>query len=204
MKIEKYSLSFTAGGLMQAESVMLAELYLRLGDWQRVRNRVLEENLLQSRTQGSLKRLSGEAISRLERLDDHELVLLVEAAPSTQLQLLWLGICRRYAFIADFALEVLHERYVTLKSDLQPAHYEAFFYRKAEWHPELEKLSESTKYKLRQVLFKMLQQVGLINAQGDILPTLLAPEVSDRISQSAEWMWFPIFKADICISHHEH
>ena len=43
-------MAFTTGGLFHRDSVRLAMLYLELKEWDSVRNKVLSENLLQSRT----------------------------------------------------------------------------------------------------------------------------------------------------------
>lgn len=52
-----YSMAFTTGGLFLAESVKVAELYLAHGDEGVVREAVHTDNLLQSRTMSSLKRI---------------------------------------------------------------------------------------------------------------------------------------------------
>ncbi|MBD3820857.1 MAG: DUF1819 family protein [Thiotrichales bacterium] len=193
----RYSMSFTAGTLLQKESLLLAEVYGNIRDWGGVLEYTIATNLLQSRTSSTLKRQTREVISRIKCLSQNELSLLSQSSSQDQANLLWIAICRRYKFIADFATEVLHERYVTLNPDLKPEHFDRFFNRKAEWHPELEKLTDSTRQKLRQVLFKMMQQAGLINAQGDIIPAWISPEFVKHVENPSEWMWFPVFEADI-------
>ena len=49
----KYRLSFTAGGLLLAESLALAEKFLEIGDWDSVQVWAVETNLLQARTLSS-------------------------------------------------------------------------------------------------------------------------------------------------------
>ncbi|MCA9819149.1 MAG: DUF1819 family protein, partial [Cyanobacteria bacterium HKST-UBA01] len=46
MSNDRYSMSFTTGSLFHRESVELAALYLDLGDWNSVRDKVVAENLL--------------------------------------------------------------------------------------------------------------------------------------------------------------
>ena len=69
MDNNRYSMSFTTGGLFHLESVKLAALYLGLGDWSEVREKVISKNLLQYRTLNTLKRVCREVISRLKALD---------------------------------------------------------------------------------------------------------------------------------------
>ncbi len=68
MSDERYRMSFTTGGLYHRESVKLDAIYLDLRDWTFVRNRVIANNLLQTRTLSSLKRVCREVLSRLATL----------------------------------------------------------------------------------------------------------------------------------------
>lgn len=190
----KYSLSFTTGSLLQHESVKVAALYLELGEWNAVRDKVIAENLLQSRTLNTLKRLCSEIISRLKRMSKEELLLLVEGNLQERGYLLWMAVCRRYRFIADFAIEVLHERYITLKPDLTHDHYDSFFNQKAEWHSEVEKIRPATRSKLRQILFKMLREADLLSAAYIINPVIISPRVWRVLSESSSKniLYFPI------------
>ena len=45
-----YKLSFTAGGLLVAESMIVAEEYARTGNWIQTNETVRNENLLRART----------------------------------------------------------------------------------------------------------------------------------------------------------
>ena len=140
MKPERYSMSFTTGSLFHRESVELAALFLDQGEWNAVRDKVLSGNLLQARTLNTLKRVCSEIISRLKTLGPREIELLSHGSAQEQGYLLWIAVCRRYKFIADFAIEVIRERYISLKIDLHYEDYDSFFNRKSEWHPELDEI----------------------------------------------------------------
>ncbi|MER8413948.1 BrxA family protein [Mesorhizobium sp. M1342] len=86
-----------------------------------------------------------------------------------------------YAFIADFASEVLQERYARFQEDLGYDHFDSFFDSKAEWHPEFAELRPSTRAKLRQVLFRILREADLLSPSGTIMRTLLSPALQDSI-----------------------
>ncbi len=197
MSNDRYSMSFTSGSLFHRESVELAALYLDLGEWRSVRDKVVAENLLQARTMNTLKRVCREVISRLKTLTQIQLEALVEGNHQEQAYLLWIAICCRYRFIADFAVEVLRERYITLKTDLTHEDFDAFFNRKAEWHPELDDIKPATRTKLRQVLFKMLRQADLLTANDIIHAALLSPRLLELIRQGDDALYFPIFESDL-------
>ncbi len=168
MKNERYVMSFTTGGLFHRESVELAGLFLELEDWRTVRARVLSDNLLRTRTLSTAKRLCTEIISRLKKLDPREMDLLVRGEPPEQRRLLWIAVCRRHKFIAEFAVEVIRERHITMKPDLGCGDFDAFFNQKSEWRPELDKIQPSTRNKLRQVLFKILREAEILTADNTI------------------------------------
>lgn len=194
-----YPLSFTAAGLSRRESVQLAVLYLELGDWSLVRERMLDDNLLQVRTRSALLRIGREILSRLQQLDHNQLSLLVEANAQDQGYLLWLAVCRRYRFVADFAVDVLHERSINLMPDLSHSHFDTFFNRKAEWHPELEQLADSTRLKVRQILFRMLREAGLMSATHVINPVMLSPAILQTLpsNRRGELRYFPLFAPEL-------
>jgi len=108
--------------------------------------------------------------------------------------MLWLAICRCYPFIAQFAVEVLREKYLSMDILLSHHDYDLFFDHKSEWHEKLGTLSQSTRNKLRQVLFKMLREARLLSVDHTIVPALLSPDMVKIISGAShlELMIYPI------------
>lgn len=199
MNDDKYIMSFSTGGLFLGESLKLARLYLKLCDWDSVRNKVVDENILQARTQNSLKRVCREVIARIKTLNHDELEHFVAGSHQEQVYLLWLAVCRRYKFIADFAIEVLRERYISLKYDLTYDDFDSFFGLKSEWHRELEEITPKTRDKLRQVLFKILREADILAANNMINAAMLSPTLLELIRQggSKEVLYFPLFESDL-------
>lgn len=198
MKNNRYCMSFTAGSLFCSESVRLAVVFLELNDWNLVSEKVLFDNLLQARTQSTSKRVCSEIISRLKTLDPREIDLLVHGSVQEQGYLLWVAVCRRYRFIADFAVEIIRERYISLKTDLSYEDFDSFFNRKSEWHPELDELQASTRNKLRQVLFKILREAELLTVNNTINAAMLSPRLLETISRGRrkDLLLFPAFESD--------
>lgn len=182
MTTERYRLSFTTGGLFLQEALLVAERYLALRDWSTTRDVVRRDNLLQVRTASASLRISKELVSRLEHLDVSELEELLEASLRDRGYLLWVAACRRYAFIRDFAIEVLREHHLALRRQLSISDYDAFYNAKALWHTELDELATSTQHKLRQNLFRMLREADLISDQQHIQPAMLSPRVAQLLA----------------------
>ncbi len=205
MKHQRYSMSFTTGTLFHLESVRIAGLFLELNDWNTVRKTVIANNALQARTFNTLKRVCREIISRLKTLGSDELDLLVKSNSQEQGYILWLAVCRRYTFIADFASEVLRERHISLKTDLHYADFDFFFNKTSEWHPELDEISPATRKKLRQVLFKILREADLLSPDHTIKAALLSPRFLAAIpyGNRSDIEVFPVFESDIDWNDHE-
>ena len=199
MTNDRYSMSFTTGCLFYRESVKLATLFVDLKDWNIVRNTVLADNLLQARTQNTSKRVCQEIISRLKTLSVQELELLNKGTSQEQAYLLWLAICRRYTFIGDFAVEIIRERFISLKTDLSNEDFEAFIHKKSEWHSEIDAIQSSTRSKLRQVLFKMLREAELLTVNNTINAALLSPRLVQVIAhhQHRDLLFFPVVESDL-------
>ena len=157
-----YILSFTGVSLALSESIKIAEVYLQLRDWDAVEKKVKSENLIQARTKSSTQRVYPELWPRLSLLSTEQLELLVDGNNQEQKQLLWYAICQRYAFIREFATEVIYEKFLSLDYELTDFDYDAFFNRKVDWHEELYEISDSTKRKLKTVIFRMLREAELI------------------------------------------
>lgn len=173
---DRYALSFTSGALLTREAVIAAPLYLEARDWGIVREQLGSENLLQARTHSSGFRLAREVTQRLAVLTDGELGLLRAASPSERGHLMWVAACRRYAFIGDFAEEVVRERFLLLTPELEHGDFDSFVHGKTLWHPELAELKDSTLQKLRSTMFRMLTEAGLL-AGGEIVYAALSERV---------------------------
>ena len=177
---DRYALSFTSGALLAREAVITAPLYLEVRDWNVVRERLCSDNLLQARTSSSGFRLAREIVQRLAVLTDDELKLLGDASPSERGHLLWVAACRRYAFIGDFAEEIVRERFLLLTPELGHREFDSFVNRKTLWHPELTEVKESTLQKLRATVFRMLTEAELLT-NGEIVHAVLSERLHDAL-----------------------
>lgn len=182
---EKYLLSFTAAGLMINESVRIAEEYLKLGDWDSVNQAYKEKNLLQSRTTSRSQRVFQEITKRFRILSKHQIQALVDGSIEEQKQILWFIVCKRYRFVREFAIEVIHEKFLSMKTRVDEVDFDGFFIRKADWHPELNEITPSTKTKLKTVLFRMMREAGILTQTNEILPSLPSGRVVDLIKNDA-------------------
>ena len=182
-KEEQYRMSFTAGGLFLRESPRIAELFLGLRDWGKVREAILRDNLLRLRTKSSSLRVSRELCDRLGCLDEDQLRILMEGSVQENAALLWMAVCRQYRFVKEFAVGVIREKFLTFQYQLEPMDFDAFFNSKAAWHKDLDAITASTQAKLRQVLFRIMTEAGLLSSQNAIQAMFLTKRVVQSIAR---------------------
>ena len=198
-KNDTYVMSFTSGGLFFNESLQVAEVYDDIQDWETVKKKVLAENILQTRTENSSRRRAREICSRLKLLSEDQLQLLLSGSRPEQQYLLWIAVCKHYLFIREFMAEVVREKYLRMDLELHPRDYEIFFEDKAEWHEELDTLKDSTKAKLKQVLFKIMREAEIISKENLIIPGLLTEQLT-KVFAADNPLWLtmlPISDMDI-------
>ena len=192
-----YNFAFTTGSLYLTESTDILRLYPALLDWEKVKERCFSSNVIQAKTQSSLKTVGLEVISRAKNLAKDEIEYFQEASLQEQKYLLWIAICRKYLFIREFAKDVLREKYISLEILLVLEDFDTFFNRKCDWHPELEDLTKSTKNKIRQVIYRMMREIGLLDNNNMIIRALLHQDFQTVIQSKEDLLCFPIFDADI-------
>lgn len=192
---QKYKLSFTAASLAINQSASIAQSYLESGDWNQTKQIIREKNLLQSRTNSRTTRVARELTQRLKLLTDKQLELLVEGNPTEQKYLLWFAVCKTYELIKEFAVEVLHEKYLSRSMTVSDLDYDAFFNRKADWSEDLDQITTSTRKKLRQVMLLMAKEAGLITDDNMIMRAMLSKRLVEVLKPDAP-MSFQIFPID--------
>lgn len=169
MRVETdYNMSFTSGGLLEKESRILASEYIRTKDWKIASKSIQNDNKFQYRTMVATKRIIQEIKSRFSYLNREALELIVAGFPNETQQILWLAICKKHNFIFDFVREVIKEKYLIGQFELGNYDFDAFYNRKMLEYPSLEKITDGSRYKLKQVLFKMLREVGILNNKNFI------------------------------------
>ena len=176
-------MSLTLRPAMIHENLIIAEEYNKFKDWTQVREEVLSNNLLQARTESTLKTIYGEVSKRLMNLTDDELVLMTKSDADVK-HLVWLSICRQYLFTYQFAIEVLSEYFNKSRFQLFTEDYIAFLNAKAEWHSNLDKITEQSRYKAQQIMFKMLVECDLITKEKEILHQNISPKLRELIKQN--------------------
>jgi len=132
-----------------------------------------------------------EISKRLKRLTAKQTAILIDGEFPEQRHIAFLAVCKAHLFIRDFSVEVLREKLLLSDHRISEGDYVSFFRRKADLYPEMESLTESTKKKIRQVTFKILEQAGIIDhvRQRAIQPQFPTPKVIQSVTEdNTEWL----------------
>ena len=183
--MKDYSLSFTAASLMFYETEQVARLYLEHDDWKVVSEMVVDDNVLQKGTVSTRKREFAEIKKRLVNLNKDELLFLTEAT-TDELKLYCLVLCAKtYRLIFEFISEVVRDKYLMFDYVIYDSDYAKFIESKTASSEKLQSITEKTEYKIKQVIFRILEQSSLIDSSKarNIQKPYISDELQNIVSQ---------------------
>ena len=158
-----YRLSFTAASFFLHESIELANLYFELNDWNKAIATLINAHS-NKRSISTIKRESSELILRLKNLSDELLNRFVTTDIDDAKIILLYAILKSYPIIKLFSLELLYEKINMLDFQIQEYEINAFFRKQEEIYEEFAKKSDASKYKIKQVIIKILADATLIKS----------------------------------------
>jgi hypothetical protein len=186
MDKRKYRFSFTGASLMLPEMIELASSTINTDPEQ-----INKADIIRGQKANTIGTQFREIRIRVEALTSSQLEILAKGDTQAQKHIALLAICKAYAFIRDFILEVLRDKVLAYDYQITEGEYATFCKRKTEDHPELEDLRESTSQKIKQVTFKVLEQTGLIdNARSKKINLQLVDQavISAVVKDDPEWL----------------
>ncbi len=180
---DKYSFSFTGASALITETLIIAEEYKNLQDWKAVKNSLMEHNSLNKIKQSTFNREFSEIKKRLSSLTEEQLYLLIHGSYDDSKAMILLSLIKVYTFLNDFIVEVLRNKYLQFDTIISENDYFKFVNSKSISHNELNEITEVTTKKVKQVIFKLLEQVGLVTQtkNGTILKPILSLAAVDVI-----------------------
>ncbi len=179
----KYTFSFTGASALIAETLVIGEEYNRLNDWEKVEKSLLENNLLNKVKKTTFKREFFEIKKRLSLLTQNQLKVMVLGNLDDAKAIILLSLVKAYSLVRDFIVEVIRSKYLLFDTVISEIDYIKFINTKSLMHNELTEITEVTAKKVKQVVFKLLEQVGLITQirNGIILKPIISSNVIDVI-----------------------
>ena len=182
----KYDFTFTAASLRLQEMILVAKA---LND----KREIDYTNELGSGKASTGKRIYSELRKRVTQLTEEELGILINGSLTAQKQISLIAVCKSHPFIGDFVIEVLRDKLLIFDYHVSEGEFLSYYRRKNEMHPEMDSLTEMTQKKIKQVTFKILEQVGLIDS---IKNRCIQPQIIDSsllnavINDNPNWLKF--------------
>jgi len=160
----KYLLSFTAASLAANETQIVSKIYQESKNWDIVKQKVVDDNILQKGTIATRKREFAEIKKRVSNLNEEELDFFIEAVGEELKHIALLSVYKTYKIIFDFAVEVIRKKYLLFDYEILDSDYENFFESKKLAYEKLNTISQKTYYKIKQVSFKIFEQAGILDS----------------------------------------
>lgn len=177
--MQDYSLSLTAASLMSFETEQVALLFLQHKDWEVVKNLVVDDNIMQKGTISTRKREFAEIKKRLKNISDDDL-RFISNCTTDELKLYCLFLCSKtYRVIFEFISEVIRDKYLMFDYSILDSDYIRFIESKTMDSIKLQNITENTEYKIKQVIFKILEQSTLIDSAK--LRNIQKPYISEEL-----------------------
>ncbi len=175
----KYNFSFTGAAALIAETRVVAEEFSKSKDWDLTINELTSDNRLNKIKQATFKRQLQELKKRITLLTLEELEVLVNGNMDEAKAIVLISLVKAYPLFHDFILEVVRTKYFLFDKILKESDYLVFIHSKSISHAEIASLKESTAKKVKQRVFTMLEQVGLIlnTRNGTIIKPFLSQDL---------------------------
>lgn len=188
----KYRFSFTGASAMIAEFSTLAAKVYEGAEIEDIDDKTLGREKLETN-----RREFRELKHRINTLTPKQIEILSQGDLDEKKHITHLALCKTYKIYHDFLVDVIHQKMQVFDNHLTELDYNSFISKKKMDHPELEKLAETTQKKVKQVMFRMLEQVGIIESVSNsiILMQHLSAQVETAIIED-DSTWLSCFMYD--------
>lgn len=149
---------------MLSDTLKIASAFAEVKDWDKVRDLLIERNIISKNKSSSQNRQIREIILRLQQLPSELVVRLAEYDIQTAKVILLLAIIKLYPIIFEFIVEFLRDKWLRFDYEIINSDFPKFWDMVQERHPELENVTDSTRSKIKQVIYRILAEVGLIDS----------------------------------------
>ena len=180
LKKTSYSFAFTTMAAQIPETVSVVNLYSNFSDWKLVENSILSGNTINKTKNKTTLKIYQEIRKRISILTSDEIDTLTKANLEEQKFLIFLSIIKTYQIIFDFVFEVLVPKFESFDFYINDSDYNNFIESKISILPELQKVSNLTLKKIKQRIFTILFQVGMIDSIKN--KKILKPLVSQNVA----------------------
>ena len=182
--IVRYRADLPAGSLKVAESRVIADLLLKQVDDDEWKSALGRDNLLQTRSPATARRLARLIRNRLEAMTPNLWTLVRDGSATVATHACLAAAVKQSALLADFLELVVKEQYRIFAEKISNQLWEEFVADCQSRDPELPEWSESTIRRLRSSVFQIFAQAGYIDSTRSL--RLQTVHIADEVVQYLE------------------
>ena len=176
--MEKYSAKLTGAAFLYNETKIMAKYVLDGEPIKELRKRNVEENLIHYKSKSAISRVNSPIFERISVFNNDMLYEFVNADVSISKMLLVYAIMKTDNLVIDFMSQLYLEKILMMKDYIEQFEVNNWF-EKLYIESNLESVSETTKYKLKQVMMKILIDSGLV-IKEDERYRIIIPILTDK------------------------
>jgi hypothetical protein len=183
----KYKSSFTSGDLLQEEIMSI----LKEVSFENILTDDFDKSSIQLKTKSpkSKKRILYEATRRIRAIRDERVWhFFLDTNDQNRKLILFYSILMVYDLLLDFMLDVVHEKWMNLQTNLTREDFFEFVEIKARNIPELKNKSERSVSDMSYSMFKAMREVGML--KGNTLEPVTIDDSLKKLFNSMGEGWF--------------
>jgi hypothetical protein len=172
------------GSLMIREGQIIAELLLKKPNQAEWADAIVNQNILQKRSDASAKRNASTIKKRLEGLSDEFLTQIAFGSTELSTQLMFAATLIQSTILADFMRNVVLDAKRMFRETIDASDWIGFWEDRSRLFPEFAQMTDSSTYKVAQVVFKVLSDGGYIvsTRKKQLQNVYLLPEVKSLLA----------------------
>lgn len=179
--MEQYSAKLTGEPFLYNETKIIAKYLLDGESVESLRKRNVEENLIQQKRVASITRTNSAIFRRLSVMNDEMLYEFVNSDIIFSKYLLIYAIMKTDNLVKDFIKDIYYDRILLMKDYIEKFEIDNWF-EKIYADSNLNSISDTTKYKLKQVTMKIMNDSGLV-VKEDNKFRIIIPILSDKFKK---------------------
>lgn len=178
-----YSAKLTGESFLLYEFKIVAKLKLEGHSDKEIRKMVMEENLFQYKFKSSISRRLTPLIQRVNLLDDKLISMLIDEPLTDGVVINLYAIMKNDKLFFEFMNEVVAEKLRVSEGYLEKKDINIFINEKKEQSEDVAKWTDQTIAKIKQVMFKILAESGILEDKksGRLSRLLIEEELKNYI-----------------------
>lgn len=166
--MQEYSATLTGGPFLYNESKIIGKYLLDGEDPTILRKKNISDNLIKYKKVNSISRVNSPIFTRLLVLSKEQLDFFVKADIQQSKYMLVYAIMKTDRLVKEFVRELYYDKLLMNDQNIEKYEITKWFNSKYDISEFLRSRSESTQYKLQQVMLQIMTSSGLLKKNGEL------------------------------------